>query len=66
MAGVQTVYLNGETDTVAKSQSELQPGDTLEFLCDYYSYDGRHVPSFTPSRPPSPSKSKVLSSPRSM
>ncbi len=45
-AGVQTVYLNGETDTVAKSQSELQPGDTLEFLCDYYSYDGDYQDSY--------------------
>lgn len=46
VAGVQTVYLNGETDTVAKSQSELQPGDTLEFLCDYYSYDGDYQDSY--------------------
>ncbi len=46
VAGVQTVYLNGETDTVAKSQSGLQPGDTLEFLCDYYSYDGDYQDSY--------------------
>ena len=32
VAGVQAVYLDGETDTAAKSQAELQPGDTLEFL----------------------------------
>ena len=31
---------------MAKSQSELQPGDTLEFLCDYYSYDGDYQDSY--------------------
>ncbi|MBD5085168.1 MAG: peptidase C11 [Clostridiales bacterium] len=46
VAGVQTVYHDGETDTVAKSQAELQPGDTLEFLCDYYSYDGEYQDSY--------------------
>ena len=46
VAGVQTVYLDGETDTAAKSQAELQPGDTLEFLCDYYSYAGDYQDSY--------------------
>ena len=46
VAGVRTVYHDGETDTVAKSQSALQPGDTLEFLCDYYSYDGDYQDSY--------------------
>lgn len=38
-AGIQTIYTGGETETAAKSQTGLQPGDTLELLCDYYSYD---------------------------
>ena len=46
VAGVRAVYRDGETDTVAKSQTELQPGDTLEFLCDYYSYDGDYQDSY--------------------
>ncbi|MBD5133846.1 MAG: peptidase C11 [Clostridiales bacterium] len=46
VAGVRTVYHDGETDTVAKSQAELQPGDILEFLCDYYSYDGDYQDSY--------------------
>ncbi|MDE7171728.1 MAG: peptidase C11 [Oscillospiraceae bacterium] len=46
VAGVRTVYHDGETDTVAKNQAELQPGDTLEFLCDYYSYDGDYQDSY--------------------
>ena len=33
----QTVYT---TDTVAKVQESLQPGDVLEFICDYYTLDG--------------------------
>lgn len=51
VAGVQSVYLDGETDTVAKSQSELQPGDTLEFLCDYYSYEGDYQDSYKLGEP---------------
>ena len=46
VAGVRTVYRDGETDTVAKNQAELLPRDTLEFLCDYYSYDGAYQDSY--------------------
>ncbi len=46
VSGIQAVYPDGETDTVAKSQVELQSGDTLEFLCDYYSYDGDYQDSY--------------------
>ncbi len=46
VAGVRAVYPEGETDTVAKSQPELLPGDTLEFLCDYYSYAGEYQDSY--------------------
>ena len=50
-AGVQSVYLSGETDTVAKSQDKLQPGDVLEFLCDYYGYDGDYQDSYLLGEP---------------
>ncbi len=46
VAGVQAVYRDGKTDTVAKSQEGLQPGDRLEFLCDYYSYGGDYQDSY--------------------
>ncbi|MDE7300224.1 MAG: peptidase C11 [Lachnospiraceae bacterium] len=46
VAGVQTVYKEGETDTVAKSMTGLESGDTLEFLCDYYSYSGVYQDSY--------------------
>lgn len=51
VAGVQTVYHSGETDTAAKSQTGLQPGDTLEFLCDYYSYEGDYQDSYLLGEP---------------
>ena len=50
-AGVQSVYLGGETDTAAKLQTELQAGDTLEFLCDYYSYAGDYQDSYLLGEP---------------
>ncbi len=46
VTGVRAVYGEGETETVAKSDSALQEGDALEFLCDYYSYDGTYQDSY--------------------
>ncbi len=46
VTGVRAVYSEGETKTIAKSDSALQEGDTLEFLCDYYGYDGAYQDSF--------------------
>ena len=40
IAGARTDYEEGETDTLAKAMTQLNQGDTLDFLCDYYSYDG--------------------------
>lgn len=46
VAGTRAVYEEGETETVAKSTMGLEPGDELEFLCDYYGYDGAYQDSF--------------------
>nr|WP_325211675.1 clostripain-related cysteine peptidase [uncultured Oscillibacter sp.] len=46
VTGVRAVYSQGETGTVAKSDSALQEGDALEFLCDYYGYDGTYQDSY--------------------
>ena len=46
VTGVRAVYGGEETGTVAKSDSALQEGDTLEFLCDYYGYDGTYQDSY--------------------
>lgn len=51
IAGVHTIYTEGETETVAKSDSGLLSGDTLEFLCDYYSYDGEYLDSYLLGEP---------------
>ena len=45
VAGARYNYQD-ETETVAKNLTELNPGDTLDFLCDYYSYDGRYQNSY--------------------
>ena len=46
VAGARPVYAGGETDTVARGLIELTNGDTLDFLCDYYSYDGSYQDSY--------------------
>ncbi|MCR5654616.1 MAG: peptidase C11 [Lachnospiraceae bacterium] len=46
IAGATTDYVDGETDTVAKSMTELSVGDTLDFVCDYYTYDEEYQDSY--------------------
>ncbi|MDO4489458.1 MAG: clostripain-related cysteine peptidase [Lachnospiraceae bacterium] len=46
ITGASTDYQNGETETIAKTDLELVEGDTLDFLCDYYSYDGEYLDSY--------------------
>ena len=46
IAGATTDYKNMETATVAKSLIELQVGDSLDFLCDYYTYGGEYQDSY--------------------
>jgi len=41
--GAQTVY---EDNTLSKGLTEIKKGDTLDFLCDYYSYDGTFQDSY--------------------
>jgi len=46
IAGARTFYSDGETDTQAKGLTELEVGDTLDFICDYYGYDGSYQDSY--------------------
>ena len=46
VTGARYVYAGGETDTVAKSVAELEAGDSIDFVCDYYSYDGAYLDSY--------------------
>ncbi len=46
VAGATFDYEEGETDVIAKNLTELQPGDTLDFICDFYDYDGNFKENF--------------------
>lgn len=46
IAGATDDYKNGETDTIAKNMTELNAGDTLEFIGDYYSSDLEYQDSY--------------------
>lgn len=44
--GVRRVYKDGETETVAKTMDPVVEGDVIDFVCDYYSYDGEYLDSY--------------------
>ncbi len=46
ISGACPVYVEGETETVAKGLTEIKVGDTLDFICDYYSYAGEYQDSY--------------------
>ncbi len=46
ITGARAVYAESETDTVAKSVTEIEVGDTIDFLCDYYTYEGEYENSY--------------------
>ena len=44
--GVRRVYRDGETETVAKTMDTVVDGDVIDFVCDYYSYEGEYLDSY--------------------
>ena len=44
--GVRRVYVDGETTTVAKTMDTVAEGDVIDFICDYYSYEGEYLDSY--------------------
>ena len=46
IAGARMDYKGGETETVAKENTELQEGDKIDIVCDYYSYEGKYEDSY--------------------
>lgn len=46
IVGASTDYVGGETEAVAKNLTELNVGDKLDFICDYYSYDMKYQDSY--------------------
>lgn len=47
VTGAYPFYENGETETAPKGLVPLTRGDRLEFVCDYYGYDGSYQSSHT-------------------
>lgn len=46
IAGARPIYINGETETIAKGITELIEGDKIDLVCDYYNYNGEYVDSY--------------------
>lgn len=46
ITGAQPDYDADETETIARGLLELNDGDQLDFLCDYYSYNGELKDSY--------------------
>lgn len=46
VAGAAADYTGGETETAAKNLTELSAGDVIDFICDYYSYEGVYQDSY--------------------
>ena len=46
VVGVRRVYTEGETETVAKTMDVVVDGDVIDFVCDYYSYEGEYLDSY--------------------
>ncbi len=46
VAGATYDYVEGETETVAKNLTELESGDEIQFLCDFYSYEQNYEDTY--------------------
>lgn len=46
IVGARFFYADGETDTVAKSFTGLQPGDVIQPICDRYDYNGKYEDTY--------------------
>ncbi len=46
VAGADPDYDSSVTDTQSRGLIEIQSGDKLDFLCDYYSYNGDYMDSY--------------------
>ena len=46
IAGAQKVYPENETEQQSKELIAIGKGDKVQFICDYYSYDGKYTDSY--------------------
>ena len=46
VAGALPVYTDIDSNAVSRGLVELAEGDKIDFLCDYYTYDGEYIDSY--------------------
>ena len=46
ISGARYIYEDENTETVAKNTIALSAGDELQFICDYYTYEGEYEDSY--------------------
>ena len=46
VAGASTEYDDEEIEVIAKNLTEIEDGDVIDFICDYYTYDGEYQDSY--------------------
>ncbi len=51
VAGAQPEYDVSDTETVSRGLIELEIGDRLDFVCDFYSYEGEYLDSYMLNEP---------------
>ena len=51
IAGAEYVYPGGETNAQAKNMISIGKGTQIQFICDYYSYDGKYIDSYKLGNP---------------
>ena len=61
IAGARPAYSEDETETVARGLIEVKPGDILDFLCDYYTYDGVYQATYKLGNPMTVTDKTVIS-----
>ena len=61
LAGARYDYRDSGVEVIAKSLTELEAGDKLEFLCDYYGYDGTYLDSYYLGDPMTVTEDMVIS-----
>ncbi|MBR3354239.1 MAG: peptidase C11 [Oscillospiraceae bacterium] len=52
ITGARPVYPDGDTESVAKGNIEILENDVIQFLCDYYDYDGGFSASYSLGKEP--------------
>ena len=64
VAGALRDYEDGEAETEARGLIEIENGDRIDFLCDYYKYDGTYQDSYRMGDPMTVDGDLVISNTR--